>query len=545
MLDNMDASHVTMLLMNIFNANNNPVATLAMLLLSALALKMWPRVLRLWSDLRSRKNRSSRVRARNMTATWQIKSGVCTEWRLARQQRAVLEHLTRVVCDRCATYPEYAMTEFPFPHNNATFATTSHDGPAVAMFDDVETTSRNGVSENRGVYLKSWYEDTGPNSADISITTLYVEVQVDTAEIESNEVQRVASAFIDRAVAELDERSEYDLRDPHVFLMESGDHVDRDAKGRATIKNYNDDECPLTFKAIPLKTKCSFANKFFEGKEELVRDLERFKNGADGKYDKVGMKWNYHVMLRGTPGSGKTTLAKAIAKHFNLHMVIINPSFVRTTKTLESLFFDDFKAGYKIDPRRVLFVLDDADRSAWAPILLAPHHRSSLSRELGPLEFTQEAFLNVLDGIVEREGHLMVSAINRPFDHMDAAVLRKGRTDKCLEINQMPKSCVNDMYTLWFDEPLPSSVLDNMRDYQFTQADLGSLFMSQDKDRIIRELSNGRCHSGNRDGFAAQVDNRPRHPTQQQHQQMALQPPEGKRKARRFRQRAKKATKKA
>jgi SpoVK/Ycf46/Vps4 family AAA+-type ATPase len=97
------------------------------------------------------------------------------------------------------------------------------------------------------------------------------------------------------------------------------------------------------------------------------------------------------------------------------------------------------------------------------------------------------SILEILDGIDEMPGRMTIFTTNHP-NMLDPALIRPGRIDMNVEFLKMKRQDINDMYKLWFGEDLPQDVLLSITDFKFTQADIGKLFKSLDKDKIYHSL---------------------------------------------------------
>lgn len=77
---------------------------------------------------------------------------------------------------------------------------------------------------------------------------------------------------------------------------------------------------------------------------------------------------------------------------------------------------------------------------------------------------------------------------NHP-EHIDEALLRPGRIDQIVEFKKMTRHDINNMYNLWFNKPLPHNVQERIKDYTFSQAEIGNLFSTMDTSHIHEVLS--------------------------------------------------------
>ena len=83
---------------------------------------------------------------------------------------------------------------------------------------------------------------------------------------------------------------------------------------------------------------------------------------------------------------------------------------------------------------------------------------------------------------------MIVFTTNHP-ENLDPALLRPGRIDMIVEFTNMTRKNVSDMYQVWFDKKIPREVYHAMKDFTFSQAEIGQLFSTLDMDRIHATLS--------------------------------------------------------
>lgn len=106
----------------------------------------------------------------------------------------------------------------------------------------------------------------------------------------------------------------------------------------------------------------------------------------------------------------------------------------------------------------------------------------------GKCKITLGEFLDILDGIIEMEGRMIIFTTNR-IGHLDSALLRPGRADHVLEIRRLTREDVCHMYHHWFSKQLPEEVRAALLpDRTFTQAELGKLFLTRDFEHVHASL---------------------------------------------------------
>jgi cell division protease FtsH len=157
-----------------------------------------------------------------------------------------------------------------------------------------------------------------------------------------------------------------------------------------------------------------------EAKEEVREVVEFLKN--PGRFTRVGGRIPRGVLLVGSPGCGKTLLAKAIAGEAEVPFFSISGSdFVEMFVGVgASRVRDLFKQAHENSP--CIIFLDEIDA-------VGRRRGSGLGGGHDEREQTLNAILVEMDGFGTDEGIIVVAATNRP-DVLDPALLRPGRFDR-------------------------------------------------------------------------------------------------------------------
>jgi cell division protease FtsH len=157
-----------------------------------------------------------------------------------------------------------------------------------------------------------------------------------------------------------------------------------------------------------------------EAKEELKEIIEFLKDPA--KFQRLGGKVPKGVLLYGSPGTGKTMLAKAVAGEANVPFFSASGSeFVEMFVGLgASRVRDLFEQGKKNAP--CLLFVDELDA-------VGRHRFAGIGGGHDEREQTLNQILVEMDGFESREGVILIAATNRP-DVLDPALLRPGRFDR-------------------------------------------------------------------------------------------------------------------
>ena len=157
-----------------------------------------------------------------------------------------------------------------------------------------------------------------------------------------------------------------------------------------------------------------------EAKTELEEIIEFLKEPK--KFTKLGGKIPKGAILIGSPGTGKTLLARAIAGEAGVPFFSISGSdFVEMFVGVGAARVRDlFKEGKKHAP--CIIFIDEIDA-------VGRHRGAGLGGGHDEREQTLNQLLVEMDGFESSEGVILVAATNRP-DVLDPALMRPGRFDR-------------------------------------------------------------------------------------------------------------------
>jgi len=186
--------------------------------------------------------------------------------------------------------------------------------------------------------------------------------------------------------------------------------------GRSKAKRYDEESKKITFADVAGQE---------EAKYELQEVVEFLKTPQ--KFSKIGARIPKGVLLVGSPGTGKTLLAKAVAGESGVPFFHMSGSdFVEMFVGVgASRVRDLFEQGRKNAPC-ILFIdeLDAVGRTRGAGLGGGNDER----------EQTLNQMLVEMDGFETKDGVILIAATNRP-DVLDPALLRPGRFDRQVVID--------------------------------------------------------------------------------------------------------------
>ena len=157
-----------------------------------------------------------------------------------------------------------------------------------------------------------------------------------------------------------------------------------------------------------------------EAREELQEIVEFLKD--PGKFSRLGGQIPKGALLVGSPGTGKTLLARAIAGEAEVPFFTISGSdFVEMFVGVGASRVRDMFEQAKKNAPCIVFI-DEIDA-------VGRHRGAGLGNGNDEREQTLNQLLVEMDGFEANEGIIIIAATNRP-DVLDPALLRPGRFDR-------------------------------------------------------------------------------------------------------------------
>lgn len=198
--------------------------------------------------------------------------------------------------------------------------------------------------------------------------------------------------------------------------------------------------------------------------EDLVSDLEVFLS-SELEYAKLGIPWHRGYLFYGKPGTGKTSLATALATHFDRDIYCVSLSSLDDDTALNNAISE-------ISPASIM-LLEDID---------IVHSARDRDDNTG---VTMQGLLNVLDGLLTPHGVITIMTTNRETV-LDEAVVRAGRIDKSIHIGELRGHDISRLITALVGpntinvpsslEMVPSDIVACAKQYIGNKKDLRAAF---------------------------------------------------------------------
>lgn len=317
------------------------------------------------------------------------------------------------------------------------------------------------------------------------------------------------------------------LEEYNLFLSSKKDDKNNLFLYEYTNSEKIDSNIELKFNKYPLEhNKDLSINIFFEGKDKLISYIKPFIydplekiNLGEEKYKRSGFTFKAGLLFYGYPGCGKTSTIKAILKYTNRHGIMINLSKVKTCEELMLIFRRRCINGNILEGKQICFILEDCDAFENNIIQSREENKidikncnpNSNSQELKEISKFMEStainlkdiinsedkvnlscFLNILDGIIELHGVMIIMTTNHP-EKIDKALIRPGRFDFKYEFKRCSKNIIKEMLQFKYEisDKIMNQYFDklNIKDEILSPAEIQSIcFRNDNIENCINEI---------------------------------------------------------
>ena len=238
-----------------------------------------------------------------------------------------------------------------------------------------------------------------------------------------------------------------------------------------------------TYESKDFKSFKTFDNLFFDGKDTLIKTLDRFKNNEE-LYKKIGRPYTLGILLYGEPGCGKTSVLKAIANYMKLDIHSINIRNFDNTNDFMDCWFHSLKTNSwkgnslqekiihlpEIDYLCEEFLKDDEINKS-NKIKENNNDKQNivinLNKNDDDVENTDKNkktamnkafFRELFDGVDEQYGRIIVMDTNNP-EKLDPIMIRNGRIDIKIRFDKMSSDNMKKYLNYVFDTNISDDII--------------------------------------------------------------------------------------
>lgn len=219
-------------------------------------------------------------------------------------------------------------------------------------------------------------------------------------------------------------------------------------------------------------------------KERLIADIKKFFEQKE-RYRKLGVPYHRGYLFYGPAGTGKSSLASALASHFGTSLFVINlnefndrtlAKAMITAEPRSIILMEDIDAmGTKIKERKSR---DDE-----------PASTDASDRMADKFGVTMSGLLNSLDGVHAPSGVIYIMTTNKE-QALDPALIRPGRIDYQLHLGNATYEQKLEMYRRFFpddsEQEAETFIMENLAVYK-TMAEFQGALLSKEAGQQAQE----------------------------------------------------------
>lgn len=160
-----------------------------------------------------------------------------------------------------------------------------------------------------------------------------------------------------------------------------------------------------------------------EKKDRIKKEINFFLGSRDSCIDR-GIPWKLSFLLEGEAGTGKSSLALALATEFSLPLYIISMADLSSDTEL-------MKAMRTV-PQKSIVLIEDIDSQG----VNMSRDKKDEAQNTKNQKVTMSGILNSIDGVTSPDGRILIMTTNHP-DRLDPALIRAGRVDVRVNVGKL------------------------------------------------------------------------------------------------------------
>ena len=268
-------------------------------------------------------------------------------------------------------------------------------------------------------------------------------------------------------------------------------------------------------------------NVFLENRQEFIEYIDKFskyidpvkKAQYDKEYEDSGITYKSGMILHGSPGCGKSCTIRGILNRTGRIGVILRWGLFKTCSEFCTVFRSGKINGKQYKLSDLCFIVEDFDanndevlktRKGGSNFDLPVIENSAESIDVETIdiaeelrksretinalqkyvakkddELTLDCVLNVMDGIIELHGAMIIFTTNH-LEKIDPAFTRPGRIDKIVHLGHASVNMIREMVTYKYHVDIHpyDHYFAKMVDYKITPAAVQNVYMNYPTEKI-------------------------------------------------------------